>query len=73
MADILDYYTQHRSAFCAKYYKRPPPDAFWSFSPSENSADWGAASTVSAWHALALQAINTSALAGFKWTSHSLR
>jgi hypothetical protein len=28
LADLLDYYTQHRSAFCAKYYKRPPLDAF---------------------------------------------
>jgi hypothetical protein len=28
LTDLLDYYTQHRSAFCAKYYKRPPPDAF---------------------------------------------
>jgi hypothetical protein len=73
LAYLMDYYTQHRSAFCAKYYKRPPPDAFWSFSSSENSADWGAASTVSAWLALALQAINTSAPAGFKWTSHNLR
>jgi hypothetical protein len=73
LADLLDYYTQHRAAFCAKFYMRPPPDAFWSFSPSENSADWGAASTVSAWLALALRTVNTSAPAGFKWTSHSLR
>jgi hypothetical protein len=73
LADLLDYYTQHRSAFCAKFYKRSPPYAFWSFSPFEHSADWGAASTVSAWFALALRTINTSAPAGFKWTSHSLR
>jgi hypothetical protein len=73
LADLQDYYTEHRSAFCAKYYKRPPPYALRSFSPSDNSADWGAASTVSAWLALALQAVNTSAPAGFKWTSHSLR
>jgi hypothetical protein len=46
--DLLDYYTHHRAAFCAKIYKRPPPDAFWSFSPAEASADWGAASTISA-------------------------
>jgi hypothetical protein len=72
-ADLWDYYTHHRAAFCAKFYKRPPPDALWSFSPFENSADWGAASTVSAWLALALRTVNTSAPAGFKWTSHSLR
>jgi hypothetical protein len=73
LADLMDYYTQHRYALCAKYCKRAPPDAFWSFSPSENSADWGATSIVSAWLALALQTVNTSAPAGFKWTSHSLR
>jgi hypothetical protein len=28
LADLLDYYTKHRAAFSAKYYKRPPPDAF---------------------------------------------
>jgi hypothetical protein len=73
LADPLDYYTQHRVAFCSKFNNRPPPDALWSFSPFENSADWGAASTISAWLALALQTVNTSAPAGFKWTSHSLR
>jgi hypothetical protein len=46
--DLMDYYTHHRAAFCAKYYKRPPHDALWSFSPFENSADWGAASNASA-------------------------
>jgi hypothetical protein len=73
MADLMDYYTPHRVAFCAKFYKRPPPDALWSFSPVEPSADWGAASTIPAWLALALLTVNTSAPAGFKWTSHSLR
>jgi hypothetical protein len=73
LADLLDYYTQHRAAFCAKFYKRPPPNAFGSFSPAEASADWGAASTISAWLALALLTVNTAAPAGFKWTSHSLR
>jgi hypothetical protein len=72
-ADLMDYYTQHRAAFCAKFYKRPPPDAFKSFSPAESSADWGPASTISAWLALALLTVHTSAPAGFKWTSHSLR
>jgi hypothetical protein len=28
LADLLEYYTQHRAAFCEKYYQRPPPDAF---------------------------------------------
>jgi hypothetical protein len=73
LADLLDYYMQHRIAFCAKFYKRPPPDALWSFSPAEPSADWGGAFTISAWLALALLTVNTSAPAGFKWTSHSLR
>jgi hypothetical protein len=73
MADLLDYYTQHRVALCAKLYKLPPPDAFWSFSPAEPSAEWGAASTISAWLTLALLTVNTSAPAGFKWTSQSLR
>jgi hypothetical protein len=73
LADMLDYYTEHRAALCKKIYNRPPPLAFWSFSPAEPSADWGAASTISAWLTLALLAVNTSAPAGFKWTSHSLR
>jgi hypothetical protein len=73
LADRLNYYTQHRAALCAKFYNRPPLDAFWSFSPAKPSAEWGAASTISAWLALALLTINTSAPAGFKWTSHNLR
>jgi hypothetical protein len=28
LANLLDYYTQHRAAFCAKFYQRPPLDAF---------------------------------------------
>jgi hypothetical protein len=48
LADLLDYYTQHRAALCAKFYKRSPLAAFWSFSLAEPSADWGAASTISA-------------------------
>jgi hypothetical protein len=73
MADLLDYYTQHRVAFCATLYKRPPHDAFSSFSLAEPFAEWGAASIISASLALALLTVNTSAPAGFKWTSHSLR
>jgi hypothetical protein len=73
LADLLDYFTQHRAAFCATYYKRPPPAAFWSFSPAEASVEWGAASTITAWLSLSLRTVNTSAPAGFKWTSHSLR
>jgi hypothetical protein len=73
LADLLDYYSQNRAAFCATFYKRPPHVAFWSFSLVEASADWGAASTLSALLSLALRTVNTSAPAGFKWTSHSLR
>jgi hypothetical protein len=73
LADLLDYYTQHRVALCSKFYNRPPPDAFWSFSPAEPSATWGAAPTISAWLALSLLTVTTPAPPGFKWTSHSLR
>jgi hypothetical protein len=73
LADLLDYYMEHRAAFCTKFYNKPPPLAFWSFSPSEPSADWGAASTIYAWLALALLTVKSSAPAGFKCTSHSLR
>jgi hypothetical protein len=73
LADLLEYCTEHRAAFSKKIYNRPTPLAFWSFSPSEPSADWGAASTISAWLALALLAVNASAPADFKWTSHTLR
>jgi hypothetical protein len=73
LADLLDYYFAQRAAFCATYYKRPPPTAFWSLSPLEASADWKAASALSTWLAPALRAINTSTPVGFKWTSHILR
>jgi hypothetical protein len=73
LADLLDYYTQRRHALCTTFYKRPPPSAFWSFSPAEASAKWGAAATLSAWLALALRTVNTSSPSGFKWTPHSLR
>ena len=73
LANLIDYYTEQRAIFCTKFYNQPPPLAFWSFSPSEPSADWGAASTISTWLSLALLAVNSSAPAGFKWTSHSLR
>jgi hypothetical protein len=73
LADLLDYCSTQRTAFCATYYKRPPLAAFWSLSPLEYSAEWKAASILSTWLALALCAINTSAQACFKWTSHSLR
>jgi hypothetical protein len=72
-ADMLDYYTQHRVAFCAKFYNRPPQDAFLSFSPAEPPAAWGAASTISACLALSLLTVSTAAPPGFKWTSHCLR
>jgi hypothetical protein len=39
LADLLGYYSHQRAAFCATFYKRPPPAAFWSFSPAEASAD----------------------------------
>jgi hypothetical protein len=35
----------------------------------EPSAEWKAATTLASWLALALRTINTTALAGFKWTS----
>jgi hypothetical protein len=73
LADLLDYYTEQRAIFCTKFYSKSPPLAFWSFSPSEPSADWGAASTISTWLSLALLTVHASAPAGFKWTSHSLR
>jgi hypothetical protein len=69
LADLLEYYSHHRAAFCANLYKRPPPNALWSFSHAEASADWGGASTISAWLSLALRTIDTSAPAGCKWTS----
>jgi hypothetical protein len=62
LADLLDYYTQQRSALCATYYKRPPPVAFWSLSPLEASADWKAAATLSSLLTLLLRAINTTAV-----------
>jgi hypothetical protein len=73
LADLLDYYAEHRAAFCKRIYNRPPPLDFWSFSLAEPSADWGAASTISVWLALALLTVSASAPTGFKWTSHSLR
>jgi hypothetical protein len=28
LADLLDYYTEHRAAFCTKFYNKPPRLAF---------------------------------------------
>jgi hypothetical protein len=66
LADLLDHYSQQRTDFYATYYNRPPPAAFWSFSPLKASAEWKAAATLSSWLALALRAINTYAQACFK-------
>jgi hypothetical protein len=68
--DLLNYESHQRIVFCATYYKRPPPTALWSISPS---GEWKAAATLSTWLTLALHTINTNAQTSFKWTSHSLR
>jgi hypothetical protein len=73
LADLLDYYLAHRTAFCATYYHRPTPAAILSVSPFEPSAERKATVTLSSWLALALRTISTTAPAGFKWTSHILR
>jgi hypothetical protein len=69
----MDCYYQQRTTSSATYYKRSPPTALWSILPSEASTEWKAAATFSSWLALALRTINTTALAGYKWTSRRLR
>jgi hypothetical protein len=49
LADLLEWYCTKRVAYCAKFYNTPPLAALWSFAPYENSGDWQAAPTPSAW------------------------
>jgi hypothetical protein len=73
LADLLEWYCTHRSASCEKFYNNPSPTALWSFAPYENSSDWHAAATLSAWLLDAYTAVGATPPSGFKWTSHSLR
>jgi hypothetical protein len=49
LADLLEWYCAQRAAYGEKFYNNPPPTALWSFAPYENSNDWQAAATLSAW------------------------
>ena len=73
LADLLEYYCTQRTAYCNKFYNSSPPAALWSFVPYENSSDWQAAATLSAWLRDACDAVGATPPGGFKWTSHSLR
>jgi hypothetical protein len=65
LADLMECY-------CAKFYNIPPPTAIWGFAPYENSSNWQAPTTLSAWLLEAYTAfVAAPPLRGFKWTSHS--
>jgi hypothetical protein len=49
LADMLEWYCAQRAAYCEKFYNSPPPAALWSFAPYENSNEWQATTTLSAW------------------------
>jgi hypothetical protein len=71
--DRLEWCCGQRIAYTIEIYKRPPPAAIWSFATYENSGDWQAAGTLSAWLLETYTAIGATPPKGFKWTSHSLR
>jgi hypothetical protein len=73
LADLLEWYCAQRATYCEKFYNSPPPAALWSFAPYENSGDWHANATLSAWLLDIYTAVSATPPNGFKWTSHSLR
>eukprot|EP00873_Tetraselmis_striata_P000670 jgi/Tetstr1/420934/TSEL_011995.t1 len=72
-ADLLDWYTVSRDAYCRRFYGASPPPKFWSVSPLESSATWSVSATLTEWLREAYLAAGARPPTGFKWTSHSLR
>eukprot|EP00873_Tetraselmis_striata_P022830 jgi/Tetstr1/443094/TSEL_031150.t1 len=72
-ADLLDWYTVSRDAYCRRFYAASPPPKFWSISPLESSATWSVSATLTEWLREAYLAAGARPPTGFKWTSHSLR
>eukprot|EP00873_Tetraselmis_striata_P038887 jgi/Tetstr1/459151/TSEL_004598.t1 len=72
-ADLLDWYTVNRDAYCRRFYGASPPPKFWSISPLESSATWSVSATLTEWLREACLAAGARPPTGFKWTSHSLR
>eukprot|EP00873_Tetraselmis_striata_P038212 jgi/Tetstr1/458476/TSEL_004330.t1 len=72
-ADLLDWYTISRDAYCRRFYGASPPPKFWSISPLESSATWSVSATLTEWLREAYMAAGARPPTGFKWTSHSLR
>eukprot|EP00873_Tetraselmis_striata_P046225 jgi/Tetstr1/466489/TSEL_010996.t1 len=72
-ADLLDWYTINRDAYCRRFYGASPPPKFWSVSPLESSATWSVSATLTEWLREAYMAAGARPPTGFKWTSHSLR
>eukprot|EP00873_Tetraselmis_striata_P013616 jgi/Tetstr1/433880/TSEL_023060.t1 len=72
-ADLLDWYTVSRDAYCRRFYGASPPPKFWSISPLESSATWSVSATLTEWLREAYLAAGARPPTGFKWTSHSLR
>eukprot|EP00873_Tetraselmis_striata_P000142 jgi/Tetstr1/420406/TSEL_011522.t2 len=72
-ADLLDWYTISRDAYCRRFYGASPPPKFWSVSPLESSATWSVSATLTEWLREAYMAAGARPPTGFKWTSHSLR
>eukprot|EP00873_Tetraselmis_striata_P033139 jgi/Tetstr1/453403/TSEL_040385.t1 len=72
-ADLLDWYTVSRDAYCRRFYGASPPPRFWSISPLESSATWSVSASLTEWLREAYLAAGARPPTGFKWTSHSLR
>jgi hypothetical protein len=49
LADLLEWYCRQRIVYNEKFYNNPLRAAMWSFAPYDNSGDWQAAATLSAW------------------------
>eukprot|EP00873_Tetraselmis_striata_P014456 jgi/Tetstr1/434720/TSEL_023773.t1 len=72
-ADLLDWYTVSRDAYCRRFSGASPPPKFWSISPLESSATWSVSATRTEWLREAYLAGGARPPTGFKWKSHSLR
>eukprot|EP00873_Tetraselmis_striata_P026855 jgi/Tetstr1/447119/TSEL_034557.t1 len=48
-ADLLDWHTISRDAYCRRFYGANPPPKFWSISPLESSATWSVSATLTEW------------------------
>eukprot|EP00873_Tetraselmis_striata_P019612 jgi/Tetstr1/439876/TSEL_028284.t1 len=74
-ADLLDWYTISRDAYCRCFYGASPPPKFGSISPLESSATWSVSAALTEWLREAYLAAGAQPPTGFKhmgdWSKNS--